>query len=145
VLLEKSANGIVKPVPVKPTGSVIADTPLVVLVNAGTASAAEIVAGALQDASRAILVGETTFGTGTVLGQFSLSDGSAVLLATEEWLTPKGRTIWHLGLTPDSVVTLPQNVAPLFPEAEAGMTKDQLEQSGDQQLLRALDLLNTRT
>ena len=143
VLLEKSANGNVKPISVvKSTDDVVANTPLVVLINGGTASAAEIVAGALQDASRATLVGETTFGTGTVLGQFSLSDGSAVLLATEEWLTPKGRTIWHNGLTPDLVVTLPQNVTPLFPEVEAGMTKTQLEQSGDQQLLQALNQLN---
>ena len=144
VLLEKSANGNIKPVSVKSTGDVVDKTPLVVLINGGTASAAEIVAGALQDAGRATLIGETTFGTGTVLGQFSLSDGSAVLLATEEWLTPKGRTIWHQGLTPDSVVTLPQNVTPLFPEGEAGMTKTQLEQSGDQQLLQALSQLNTQ-
>lgn len=143
VLLEKSADGTIKQVPVKPSSDVVADTPLVVLVNGGTASAAEIVAGALQDNGRAKLIGETTFGTGTVLGQYSLSDGSAILLATEEWLTPKGRTIWHTGLTPDVVVALPQNTAPLTPEAEADMTKDQLDSSGDQQLLQAISMLNT--
>lgn len=142
VLLEKSGDGAVKPVPVSPTNTVVADTPLAVLVNGGTASAAEIVAGALQDAGRARLVGETTFGTGTVLGQFSLSDGSAVLLATEEWLTPAGRTIWHNGLAPDLAVTLAQNAVPVSPEAEADMTRDELEKSGDQQLLRAIALLN---
>ena len=91
-----------------------------VLVNQGTASAAEIVAGALHDAGRARLVGETTFGTGTVLEQFSLSDGSAMLLATQEWLTPSGKTIWHVGLTPDEVVSLATDVTPLFPGLEQG-------------------------
>lgn len=98
-------------------------------------------ASALQDADRAKLVGETTFGTGTVLGQFSLSDGSAVLLAIQEWLTPKGKTIWHEGLTPDLVITLPQNVAPLFPEGEQDLSQDQIQSSGDQQLLDAINLL----
>jgi carboxyl-terminal processing protease len=112
-----------------------------VLIDAGTASAAEIVSGALQDAGRARLVGETTFGTGTVLNEFSLSDGSALLLATEEWLTPRGRTIWHQGIAPDIQVTLAQGTSPLLPQAEEGMTREQVENSGDAQLLRALDLL----
>jgi len=115
--------------------------PLVVLINQGTASAAEIVAGALQDAHRATLVGETTFGTGTVLNEFHLSDGSVLLLATEEWLTPNGRVIWHQGISPDVAVSLPSTTAPLFPEAERGMTPEPLRASGDEQLLRALELL----
>jgi carboxyl-terminal processing protease len=113
-----------------------------VLIDAGTASAAEIVSGALQDAGRAMLVGETTFGTGTVLNQFRLSDGSALLLATEEWLTPEGRLIWHQGIVPDVQVTLPQGASPLLPHAEAGMTEEQVRNSGDTQLLRALELLD---
>lgn len=140
VLLEKNAQGQVKPVPVQP-GGVAPDIPMAVLINAGTASAAEIVAGALQDAHRATLVGETTFGTGTILNEFSLSDGSALLLATEEWLTPSGRVIWHRGIAPDVVVSLPPDVAPLLPGAEQGMTPAQLRASQDDQLLRALDLL----
>jgi len=139
VLLEKDAQGQVAPVPVRP-GGVAPDMPMVVLVNGGTASAAEIVAGALQDAHRATLVGEKTFGTGTVLNEFRLSDGSALLLATEEWLTPNGRVIWHQGLSPDAVVTLPPDAAPLLPAVERDMTPDQLQSSGDVQLLRALDL-----
>jgi carboxyl-terminal processing protease len=67
--------------------------PLVVLIDPGTASAVEIFSGPLQDAGRPELVGETTFGTGTVLNEFTLSDGSALLLAAEEWLTPEGRLI----------------------------------------------------
>jgi carboxyl-terminal processing protease len=114
---------------------------MVVLINGGTASAAEIVAGALQDAHRATLVGEATFGTGTVLEEFSLSNGSALLLATEEWLTPNGRVIWHRGIAPDVAVALPAGVESLFPEAEREMTTVRLQASGDEQLLRALDLL----
>jgi carboxyl-terminal processing protease len=140
VLLEKNAQGQITPVPVQP-GGVAPDVPVVVLINAGTASAAEIVAGALQDERGATLVGETTFGTGTVLSEFSLSDGSALLLATEEWLTPNGRTIWHKGISPNDVISLPPTGAPLFPEAEQGMTSAQLQNSEDKQLLKALDLL----
>jgi carboxyl-terminal processing protease len=140
VLLEKDAQGKTTPVPVQPE-SVVTDLPMVVLINGGTASAAEILAGALQDAHRATLEGETTFGTGTVLSQFRLSDGSALLLATQEWLTPAGRVIWHRGISPDVTSSLGINATPLLPEGEAGMTAAQLQASGDTQLLRALDLL----
>ncbi len=140
VLLEKNAKGQVTSVPVK-SGGLATDIPLVVLINGGTASASEITAGALQDAHRAKLVGETTFGTGTVLNEFSLSDGSAVLLATEEWLTPAGRVIWHQGISPDVQVTLAQTATPLTPEAENGMTSAQWQDAHDDQLQRARDLL----
>lgn len=86
-------------------------------------------------------IGETTFGTGTVLNEFSLSDGSVLLLATEEWLTPAGRVIWHRDISPDVTVALPSDASPLLPGAEVGMTSAQLRASGDEQLLRALDLL----
>jgi carboxyl-terminal processing protease len=141
VLLEKDAQGEITPVPVQ-EGGLTPDLPLVVLIDPGTASAAEIVSGALQDAGRAELVGEATFGTGTVLNEFSLSDGSALLLATEEWLTPAGRIIWHQGIAPDVQVSLPQGTSPLLPQAEAGMTLEQVRNSGDAQLLQALELLN---
>ena len=141
VLQEKDAQGKVTTRAVNPKVPKT-DLPMVVLINAGTASAAEIVSGALQDAGRAPLVGETTFGTGTVLNQFPLPDGSAVMLAVEEWLTPKGRTIWHQGIEPDHVVSLPADANPLLPEAEKGMTAEQLKASDDAQLLKALDLLN---
>jgi carboxyl-terminal processing protease len=140
VLREKNAKGATQDVPVE-TGGRKCSLPMAVLINAGTASASEIVAGALQDAGRASLVGETTFGTGTVLKPIPLSDGSAVLLAVREWLTPKGRVIWHKGITPNVVVALPKNVAPLIPEAEDGMTATQLAERKDTQLLRAMDLL----
>ncbi|MCA9927787.1 MAG: S41 family peptidase [Anaerolineales bacterium] len=114
------------------------DIPLVVLINQGSASASEIVAGALQDNGRAQLVGDTTFGTGTVLNEFDLSDGSALLLATEQWLTPSGRVIWHEGIVPDTAVSLPIGTALLRPESERQLTVADLQSSEDAQLLQAL-------
>jgi carboxyl-terminal processing protease len=140
VLLEKNALGKTTPVPVRPEGAATA-LPLVVLINGGTSSGAEIVAGALQDADRAKLVGQKTFGTGTVLQAFPLSDGSAVMLAIEEWLTPAGRVIWHQGVSPDVVVSLPPEITPLIPVTERELTAEKLRKSGDVQLLRALELL----
>lgn len=140
VLQEKNAKGETRAVVVE-TGGRKSGLPLVVLINAGTASASEIVAGALQDAKRAIIVGETTFGTGTVLNIVPLSDGSALQLAVLEWLTPHGRTIWHKGISPDVAVSLPADISPLLPEAEQGMTLAQLRSSRDLQLLRAIEVL----
>ena len=142
-LREKDAKGKVRHVRIEP-GIRKSVLPLVVLINSGTASAAEIVAGALQDSKCATLVGETTFGTGTVLKTIPLSDGSALQLAILEWLTPKGRAIWHKGITPDVVVSLPAEAGPLVPEAEQGMTAAELRTSKDTQLLRALDILRNR-
>jgi carboxyl-terminal processing protease len=140
VLLEKDAQGQITSVPVQPGGQAV-DVPMVVLVDQGTASAAEIVTGALQDAGRAIVVGETTFGAGTVLQEFPLSDGSVLLLAVQEWLTPNGRVIWHQGLEPDVAVTLPPDAEPLIPRTERDLTAEQLRDSSDPQLMRALDVL----
>jgi carboxyl-terminal processing protease len=137
VLLTQDAQGRQKPTPVK-SGGVATDIPLVVLINEGTASASEITAAALQDAGRAKLIGATTFGTGTVLNQFKLSDGSALLVATEEWLSPKGRVIWHQGVAPDIEVTLASDIGLLFPSGEKDLTADQLNASQDAQLLAAI-------
>ncbi|WP_119068908.1 S41 family peptidase [Rubrobacter indicoceani] len=82
------------------------DIPMVVLVNEGSASSSEIVSGALRDNSRATVVGETTFGTGTVLSEFDLSDGSAILLGIAEWLTPNGDFIREEGIVPNVEATL---------------------------------------
>ncbi len=141
VLLERNAQGDELNVSVK-KGGLATDMPLIVLVNGNTASAAEIVSGALQDAQRALLVGERTFGTGTVLNKFPLSDGSALMLATQEWLTPNGRTIWHQGIKPDVTISLLPNSHPLNPTAVKGLTEAQLATSGDIQLLKALDLVS---
>lgn len=81
--------------------SSITDIPLVVLVNGRTASASELVAGAIQDNGRGILIGQQTFGKGTVQQIFPLSDGSSVHITSAEWLTPNKTTITSNGLTPD--------------------------------------------
>jgi len=141
VFLEKNARGVVKPVPVK-SGGEATSIPMVVLVNQGTGSGAEIVAGALEDAHRAPLVGQTTFGTGTLLNEFKLADGSALLLATEEWLTPSHSVIWHKGIKPNVTVALAAGVSPLFPESERGMSAKQLDDRHDAQLLQAVALLH---
>lgn len=141
VLIEQDANGNRKPYPVA-EGGVALEIPLVVLVNEGSASSAEIVAGALQDHNRARIIGTTTFGTGTVLSRFRLSDGSSLWLGTAQWFTPEGRQIWHNGIEPDIRVGLPLDVAPLFPSALRGLTVDGLRASGDAQLLRAVEELS---
>jgi len=113
----------------------------VVLVNGFSASDSEIVAGALHDARRATLVGETTTGTGTVLTQFQLPDGSALLLAVQEWLTPNKVSFWHRGIEPDVKIRLSPE-ALLRPASEREMTAEKLRSSGDTQLLKAVELLN---
>lgn len=143
VLLVKDAQKRVTPLPVIP-GGIALHIPTAVLVNGGTASAAEIVAGALRDAHRGILVGDSTFGTGTVLEEFPLRDGSALLLAVEEWLTPDGDSYWHKGITPNVEIPLPADVNPLVPSMERHMTANEFESAGDVQLLRALKWVTAR-
>ena len=120
-----------------------------VLVNNNTASAAEIVSGALQDNHRAIILGTKTFGTGTVLQEFDLSDGSAVLLGTSEWLTPDGQFIRGNGIIPNSGFNVPLDpkVSPLTPDEEnqGNMTLQQILHSGDAQLVKAIEYLESRS
>jgi carboxyl-terminal processing protease len=77
---------------------------MVVLVNSGSASAAEIVAGALQDHGRARIVGEKTYGKGSVQTVMPLGEGSAIKLTTSRYLTPSGRSINGTGIAPDILV-----------------------------------------
>src|SRR5262249_14959780 len=114
VFLEQDAQGRQTAIPVH-AGAHAADVPVAVVIDEGTASSAEIFAGALQDHGRGKLVGTRTFGTGTVLQPFGLSDGSAVLLAVTEWLTPKGRQIGHKGISPDVEVAVPEGTSILLP------------------------------
>ena len=134
------ASGTEKDVPVKP-GGLATGIPLVVLTDGSTASSAEIVTGAIQDADRGQVVGDKTFGTGTVLGRFDLADGSSLRIGVERWLTRDGRPIWHEGLEPDVKVTLPDTVAPLLPDDIRDMTPAELAGSDDTQLLKGLELL----
>jgi len=85
-------------------GDALEDVPLVVLVNSASASASEIVAGALQDHGRARIVGETTYGKGSVQTVMPLGEGSAIKLTTSRYLTPSGRSINGSGIRPDVVV-----------------------------------------
>jgi carboxyl-terminal processing protease len=137
-------SGAIQNVPVKPNGLATSTSiPLIVLANGNTASAAEIVTGAIQDAGRGQVVGQKTFGTGTVLGRFELADGSVLRIGTQRWLTRNGRPIWHEGLEPDAVVALGTNTTMLTPDdiINTSMTAAQVNASGDAQLIKALELL----
>ncbi len=139
VLLEQDSTGQQTPIPV--TGNTIDTTDtIVILTNKNTASAAEIVSGALHDNNRATIIGTTTFGTGTVLQQYSLSDGSAILLGTQEWLTPKGKFIRDNGIKPDITVELDKTATALSPSDEnaGNLTEQQIIASGDAQLNAAI-------
>lgn len=100
------------------------DFKTVVLINGGSASASEILAGALQDYKLATLVGEKTFGKGSVQNFKQFNDGSAVKLTIAAWLTPKQRAINEVGITPDIEVTIPEGV------------------EDDVQLQKAIEILN---
>ena len=126
-------------------GGVALDIPMVVLINQGSASAAEITAGALQFHNRAKLVGQTTFGTGTILSTFKLSDGSELVLGTSEWLTPGERLIRRQGIDPDTKVELTPNDEFISPSNLKGMTADQALSAKDPQLMEALRELGVQT
>jgi carboxyl-terminal processing protease len=142
VLIEQDSSG--NQTKYNVTGQAV-DTsiPMVVLVNGGTASAAEIVAGALQDNGRAVIMGSPTFGTGTVLQEFDLSDGSAILLGVDEWLTPKGHFIRKDKIQPDKIVPMAQDATVLTPDVENqnNITLAQILKSGDVQLIAAIQYL----
>jgi carboxyl-terminal processing protease len=97
--------------------------PLIVLINEGSASASEIVAGALMDRDRAITISKTSFGKGSVQTLFSLTDGSGIFVTIAKYFTPSGRVIDHIGLPPTI-------------EVDGEILKDQ---SQDKQLLRAIE------
>lgn len=125
IVVEKLKDGQDRDYPAR-RGGLATDIPLVVLVNGGTASASEIVAGAIQDTSRGILIGEKTFGKGSVQLSHNLSDSSELRVTSAYWFTPKGRAIHEEGLTPDIQVDI---------------TEEDIEADRDPQLQRAIEYL----
>jgi carboxyl-terminal processing protease len=124
-------------------GSPIApDLPLVLLVDDQTASSAEILTGAIQDAGRAKIVGTKTYGTGTVVNTYPLADGGALTIGTERWLTPSGHAIWREGLVPDQVVSLPTGATLVVPDDFATLGSAGIAGSKDAQLKAGLAALD---
>lgn len=140
VYVSQDRSGTQVPHPVEGGGEATT-IPLAVLVDGQTASAAEIVTGALQDAGRGPIIGEKTFGTGTVVGTFQLRDGSALTIGTERWFTPKGRAIWREGLVPDKTVALATGVSYLTPDLFSSLGSGGLAAAKDTQLQAAVAAL----
>lgn len=109
------------------TGKALTNDPLIVLVNQGTASASEILAGALQDNGRATIIGEKTFGKGLIQSLFDLSDGAGLAVTVAKYETPNHTDINRLGIQPDQVVSIDQS-----------FTLDQIGTASDQQYQAAI-------
>ena len=109
-------------------GGAFLGTPLIVLVNKGSASASEIFAGAIQDTRRGVILGETTFGKGSVQNVIPMANGASLKVTIAEWLTPLGRSIHDVGITPD---------------IEAVRSREEFERNEDPVMDRAMDLFGS--
>ncbi len=126
IVMSEDATGKREHFPVNRPGKML-KLPLVVLINKGSASASEIVSGAIQDHKRGQLVGDQSFGKGTVQESLELPGGTGLHITTNKWLTPDGRWIHHTGLTPDFKVDIDKN-----------------DPKNDTQLNKALELLDAQ-
>lgn len=117
----------------------LTNKPLVILVDGGSASASEILSGALQDNRRATLVGTQTFGKGLVQSVRGLGDGSGLAVTIAKYLTPSGRDINHAGIAPDTVVTLTDEQRKILQT-----DREKVASADDPQYVKALELLNQK-
>ena len=129
IVKQEDGNGLIESLDVNRTG-VLLDIPLAVLINKGSASASEIVSGALQDYGRAKLVGEQSFGKGTIQQAVEVDGGGSVHISVGKWLTPKERWVHGKGLTPDVPV--------VFDASASGKMLDNM----DNQILKAVSTLD---
>ncbi len=127
ILFERNIRGLDEVFTAETDGTLSETIPMVVLINAGSASASEIVAGAIQDLGRGTLIGETSFGKGSVQQIHTLSDGSELRVTIARWYTPSNNTISGEGITPDIEIETPPD----------------LGEEDDPQIQRALDFLTT--
>ena len=116
-------------------GKVLTKKPLIVLVNEGSASASEIVSGAIRDNNRGKLVGEKTFGKGLVQSMRTLVDGSGLTVTVAKYLTPNGTDINKFGITPDIVVKMNSN--PIL-QREIGTKRDRQYRAGEKALIKII-------
>ena len=134
-------------------GDELKGVPMVVLVNQGSASASEIVAGCLQDVKRAVILGDKTFGKGSVQSILPLQDGSALRLTTAKYYTPSHKVIHEQGITPDIPVTISEDEdrdiqlqrSPGGLESLTDKERERVANAHDAQLERAMDLIKAIT
>ncbi len=132
IVVVTTRNGVQDSIATTPDSLTL--VPLVVLVNEGSASASEVLAGALQDSGRGILVGSKTFGKGLIQSLFELEDGSGLAVTTAKYMTPKGRDINQLGIVPDVEIPLPTDTV---------LRVDTLGTEADPQFVAALSILRS--
>ena len=124
------------------TGSALTQRPVVVLVNEGSASASEILSGALQDNNRAKLVGQKTYGKGLVQSVRGLTDGSAITVTVAKYLTPSGTDIHKNGIKPDVAVAMSEKEIESLQLEDLGTNKDSQYRTAETTLLRAIKATN---
>jgi carboxyl-terminal processing protease len=124
----------------------ITDLPVVVLVNRGTAGAAELAASAIQENSRGDVLGDKTFGEGSVQKLIEVPDGSALILSVAKYYTANGKVIQDTGITPNVLVASTDDLAAISEEDDGGSSEEpqKPQQKEDEQLRRAIELLKTK-